>query len=52
MYMLTHISLTPGTLLFFAGVVLTAGSLVAAAVTAATAGSRKQKMSQRMKEKY
>lgn len=52
MYMLTHISLTPGTLLFLSGVLLLCAAVVLAVVTAATAGKRKEQIRQRMKEKY
>ena len=52
MYMLTHISITPGTLLFFAGVFLLLAAFIFAGVTAATAGKRKARIRERMKEKY
>lgn len=52
MYMLTHISLTPGTLLFLSGVLLLCATVVLAVVTATTAGKRKEQIRQRMKEKY
>ncbi len=52
MYMLTHISITPGTLLFFAGMLLLLLAVVFAVVTAATAGKRKAQIRERMKEKY
>lgn len=52
MYMMTHISPTPGTLLFLAGVLLFAAAVGVAVITAATAGKRRRQIRERMKEKY
>lgn len=52
MYMLTHISMTPGTLLFLAGVILLIAAVMLAVITAATAGKRRAQIRERMKEKY
>lgn len=52
MYMMTHLSATPGTLLFFAGVLLLAAAVGFAVITVATAGKRRAQIRERMKEKY
>lgn len=52
MYMLTHFSLTPGTILFLTGLAVTAAAIILAIVTAATNARGKQEIQERMKEKY
>ena len=52
MYMLTHFSLTPGTILFLTGLAVTAAAIILAIVTAATNARGKQAIQERMKEKY
>ena len=52
MYMLTHISLTPGTILFLAGMAVTVASVILAVIMSALSGKEKQAIQNRMKEKY
>ncbi|MDO5417934.1 MAG: hypothetical protein Q4F29_12080 [Lachnospiraceae bacterium] len=44
--------LTPGTILFLAGILVLTAALIFAVVLGATGGSRKRKMEERMREKY
>ena len=52
MYMLTHLSLTTGTILFFAGILLVVISVLLMVVTAAVGRGQEQRMRKRMQEKY
>ncbi len=52
MIMMAGISLTPGSVMFLAGILILAAAVVMSLATALTAGRRKRKMDEKMKEIY